>query len=130
MSNSDESRFLLMPIDKASQFATECWRLGRLKSAPGILGADRLALDRTARCLNDILNSIGLQIIDFIGTVYDPGIVPEVIEVQIDSTLPEGTSRIDETVLPTVMWNGKIIQIGRIVVRQASVKAEITGEKA
>lgn len=130
MSDSDESHFLQMPFDRANQLATECWRLGRLTKAAGIPESDRLALGRTARCLNEILNSIGLRIIDFAGAAYDPGIVPEVLEVQFDSTLPEGTSLIDETVLPTVMWNDKMIQIGQIVVRQAQAGTEITGEKA
>jgi hypothetical protein len=57
-----------MPVGRASQLATECWRLGRLKNASGIHGGERLALERAARCLNEVLNSIGLRVIDFAGS--------------------------------------------------------------
>ena len=30
------------------------------------------------------------EIIDFAGRTYDPGLVPEVVEVRQDETLPEG----------------------------------------
>ena len=130
MSEPVDSCSLILPVATAGQLATECWRLGRLKKAACIVDDDRLALDRAVRRLNEILNSVGLQIIDFAGTAYDPGIVPEVIDVQIDSTFPTGTSLIDETVLPTVTWGNKVIQVGQIIVKQAPAGTQITEEKA
>jgi len=130
VSDSEDLRALQMPLDKASQLATECWRLGRLTKASSIFGNDRLAVDRTVRCLNEVLSSIGIRTVDFAGTTFDPGIVPEVLEVQIDSTLPHGTIFIDETILPTVMWNRKVIQMGQIIVRQAPAKPETPEEIA
>jgi hypothetical protein len=128
VSDSEESRTLQMPLEKASELATECWRLCKWSKTSGVFGNDRLVLDRASRNLSEILNSIGISAIDFAGTSYDPGIVPEVLEVQIDSTLPHDTALIDETVSPTVMWNRKVIQMGQIIVRQAPAKAETSGE--
>lgn len=130
MSEPLDSCSLLFPAARAGQLATECWRLGRLKRATCLVGNDRLALDRTVRCLTEILNSVGLEIIDFAGTAYDPGIVPEVLDVQIDSTFPAGTSLIEETVLPTVTWNNKVIQVGQIIVKQAPAETRVAEEKA
>ena len=119
-----------MPLEKASELATECWRLCKWTKASNTFGTDRQVLDRVARRLNEILNTIGVRTIDLAGTAYDPGIVSEVLDVQIDSTLPRGTSLIDETVLPRLLplWNDKVIQIGQIIVRQAPTRSEIFGE--
>ena len=109
MSDSEELRPLQMPLEKASELATECWRLCKWTKASNTFGTDRQVLDRVARRLNEILNTIGVRTIDLAGTAYDPGIVSEVLDVQIDSTLPRGTSLIDETVLPRLvpLWNDK-----------------------
>jgi hypothetical protein len=130
VSNSEKPQMLHMPLEKASELATECWRLYKWTRASSTFGNDRLVLDRAARCLNEILNSIGIRTIDFAGTAYDPGIVPEVLEVQIDPALPQDTSLIEETVSPTVMWNDKVIQMGQIIVRQAPARPETLGEMA
>ena len=130
MSDSEGPLVLLMPLDKARELATECWRLEKFSKELSIFGNDRLFLDRTNRCLNEILNSIGIRTIDLAGTAYDPGVLPEVLQVQVDSTLPHDTSFIDETVSPTVMWNGKVIQLGQIIVRQAPARRESSGEMA
>jgi hypothetical protein len=128
VSDFEEPRALQMPVDKARELATECWRLGRLTKASSIFGKDRLVLDRTARRLNEILNSVGIRTIDFAGEEYDPGIVPEVLEVQIDPTLHQDSTFIDETVLPTIIWKDKVIQVGQIIVRQAPSRPVTSGE--
>jgi hypothetical protein len=130
VSDSEELRLLQMPLEKASELATECWRLCKWTKASSTLGTDRQVLDRVARRLNEILNSIGVRTIDLAGTAYDPGVVSEVLDVQIDSTLPDGTSLIDETVLPTVIWNDMVIQMGQIIVRQAPARSQSLGEMA
>lgn len=118
---NDATGYLQVPIEAAKQLATECWRLRTLANSSALLEDDQVALERSVKRMSEALVSIGIRITDLRGTAYDPGMVPEVLEVQADPTLSEGESMIDETILPTLTWNGNIIQIGQIVVKQAAL---------
>jgi len=116
---NDARGYLQVPVEAAKQLATECWRLKCLASSSTLLEDDQVALERSARRVSEALVSIGIRITDLRGTAYDAGMAPEVLEVQIDPALADGESVIDETVLPTIAWNGSIIQVGQVVVRKA-----------
>jgi hypothetical protein len=81
-----------------------------------------MALAHAVREITEMLDEAGIGVVDLVGRNYDPGIVPEVLEVQIDPDLPEGSSVIEETVFPTVTWHGQVIRPGQIIVRQAPAK--------
>jgi hypothetical protein len=119
---------LQMPIAAACELATECWRLSRLNKASFLYTNDRLVLERSVRRLNETLDRVGVRLVDIAGTTYDPGIAAEVLDVQVDSSLPSDTSVVEETVLPTVMCNGKVVQAGQIVVRKAPARQENAGD--
>jgi hypothetical protein len=71
-----------------------------------------------ARRFSEILSEMKIEIVDMAGHAYDPGMVPEVVDVRIDSGLDEGLSVIDETLSPTVMWQGQVIAAGQISIRR------------
>ena len=52
---------------------------------------------------------MGIEMVDFAGRTYDPGMVPEVVEVREDQGLPDGLAVIDETIAPTVTWHGQVV---------------------
>jgi hypothetical protein len=130
VSDSMAAEHLQMPVAAACELATECWRLGKLNKASFLYTNDRLVLERSVRRLNEILDRVGVRQIDLAGMAYDPGIAAEVLEVQVDNALPDDASVVDETVLPTVVCNGKVIQAGQIVVRKASAKQDNAGDVA
>lgn len=130
MSDLSIPQIVEMPVNAACDLATECWRLSKLNNATFLYSNDRLVHERSVRRLNEMLDRLGVRLIDFAGTTYDPGMAPEVVEVQFDETLPHGGSLIDETILPTVMWNGNVIQVGQIVVRQSPKSQENVGDVA
>ena len=99
----------------------ECWRLRQLANSLKHSG-DGMALAHAVREITELLDEAGIGVVDLVGRSYDPGIVPEVLEVQIDPELPEGSSVIDETVSPTVTWHDQVISPGQIIVRQAPAK--------
>ncbi len=129
MSDPVAGENLQMPITAACELATECWRLSKLNKASFLYTNDRLVLERSVRRLNEILDRVGVRLIDIAGTTYDPGIAAEVLDVQVDSSLPSDTSVVEETVLPTVMCNGKVVQAGQIVVRKAPARQENAGDE-
>ena len=63
-----------------------------------------------------------IEIVDFAGRIYDPGLVPEVVEVRLDETLPDGHAVIEETIAPTVTWRGQVIRPGQIVVKRSPLE--------
>jgi hypothetical protein len=109
---------LAISIAGACDISLECWRLNQLtklqKDSTGGAG-----LRHAVRRITETLNAMEIQIIDFAGRIYDPGLVPEVVEVLLDETLPEGHAVIDETITPTVMWRGQVVKAGQIVIKRS-----------
>jgi hypothetical protein len=81
-------------------------------------------LRHAVRCITDTLLQMGIEVVDFVGRAYDPGIAPEVIEVLEDPDLVDGHAIIEETIAPTVIWRGWVVRPGQIIVRHAATKSE------
>ena len=109
---------LPISVDGVCNISMECWRLRKI--AEGRIERDDTAgMRHVVRSISDALSGMGVEIIDFAGRAYDPGLVPEVVEVRLDDTLSQGRAIIHETISPTVMWRGKVVSRGQIVVRQS-----------
>jgi hypothetical protein len=111
---------LAISVEGACDISLECWRLSQLAE----LQKDNdngAGLRHAARRITETLNAMGIEIIDFVGRPYDPGLVPEVVEVRQDENLPRGRAVIEETVAPTVTWRGQVVSAGRIVVKQSPI---------
>src|ERR1017187_9553118 len=105
---------LAMDTDGACALCLECWRLSLIaevlkdsNQGPGLRHA--------VRRITETLKGMGIEVVDFAGRPYDPGMVPEVIEVREDQGLPDGHAIVDETIAPTVTWRGQVIRPGQIV---------------
>jgi hypothetical protein len=111
---------LPMTVDEATTLSLECWRLSRIAE----LLKDRnegAGLRHAVRRITETLKGMGIEVVDFSGRPYDPGMVPEVVEVREDQGLPDGHAIIDETVAPTVTWRGQVIKAGQIIVKRSPV---------
>jgi len=67
---------------------------------------------------------MGIEVVDFSGRPYDPGMVPDVVEVREDQGLQDGYAIIEETIAPTVTWRGQVIEPGQIIVKRSSVRLQ------
>ena len=108
---------LPVPLKDACTLSVECWRLARLAASlkdASVATGLRLAARRIAQALQEM----EMEVIDYAGRPYDPGMVPEVVEVREDHTLPQDSALVDETVAPTVTWRGTVVSSGMIVVRR------------
>lgn len=111
---------LPMDADGACAIALECWRLSIM--AELLKDTSQGAGVRHAvRRITEALKGMGIDVIDFSGRPYDPGMVPEVVEVRKDQKIPDGRAVIDETIAPTVTWRGQVIRPGQIIVKCSSV---------
>ncbi len=114
-------------IEGACDISLEGWRLGQLAELQKD-GSDGAGLRHAARRITETLNAIGIEIIDFTGRIYDPGLVPEVVEVHQDETLPDGHAFIEETIAPTVTWRGQVVRPGQVIVKRSALGPAETPE--
>jgi hypothetical protein len=114
---------LPMDTNGACALALECWRLSLI--AQFLKDSSQGAgLRHVVRRITETLKGIDIEVVDFSGRPYDPGMVPEVVEVREDQGLPDGQAIIDETVAPTVTWRGQVIKPGQIIVKRSSVRLQ------
>ena len=107
-------------VEGACILSTESWRLSQI--ADSLTNSSETArLLHAVRRISDALKEIGIEVVNLAGRNYDPGMVPEVIEVQEDQTLPTGLLVIAETVEPTVIWRGRVIKPGKIIVKRGPI---------
>jgi hypothetical protein len=112
---------LAISVECACNISLECWRLGRLMELDTDSGGASGVVRHAARCIQESLNAMGIEIMDFTGRSYDPGLVPEVVEVHQDDTLPPGHAVIEETVAPTLTLHGQVVRSGQIIVKRSSL---------
>ena len=108
---------LSLSRQNAITLAIESWRLNRIAAVLGNT-QESTSLRYATRQFSDILSEMNIEIVDMVGRVYDPGMAPEVVDVRDDPKLAEGVAIIDETVSPTVLWRGQVIEPGQVSLRR------------
>jgi hypothetical protein len=98
--------------------AIECWRLLNVVDESG-----SRTTSRAARRMTGTLTELGIEILDFVGRNYDSGLVAEVIDVVDDPTFASDEARIVETVVPTVLWRGQVLEPGQVVIKRSPKRA-------
>jgi hypothetical protein len=114
---------LPMDTDGACALSLECWRLSLITELLRDSN-EGAGLRHAVRRITETLKGMGIEVVDFAGRPYDPGMVPEVVEVREDQGLPEGHAIIDETIAPTVTWRGQVIKPGQIIVKRSFVRPQ------
>jgi hypothetical protein len=103
---------LPIALGALADLAVEWWRLDRWADSEKLVG--RHVARRVARFLEEN----GFEVVDLTGKPYEAGLAVEVVDTLDDPEIPEGESRIDETVSPIVMWKGTVVKQGQIVMRR------------
>ena len=114
---------LSISMERACALSVQCWRLRRLSEVTKDTTA-KSGLRHAVRHVSETLEALGIEVIDFTGRAYDPGMVPEVVEVRHDQTLTDGQTVVDETVVPTITWRGQVVSAGQIIVRRSAASPE------
>ena len=106
-----------VPLASLVELAVEGWRLdGWLAALPPEKAASKLR--HVARRLQKFLSERELSTLDLTGRRYEPGMSVEVLEALEDERLGEHERLIDEMVEPVILWRGRVVKYGRVVVRQ------------
>lgn len=122
MSTEELPANLDVPLAALIDLAVESWRL---ESWLGAMPPERVAskLRHIARRLQKFLTERELGVLDLTGRRYEPGMSVEVLEALEDERLGEHERLIDEMVEPVVLWRGRVVKYGRVVVRQGGRRA-------
>jgi hypothetical protein len=113
---------LEVPLDALIELAIESWRLEHwLAGLPTEKAASKLR--HVARRLQKFLSERELAALDLTGRKYEAGMAVEVLEVLADENLRPEEKLIVEMVAPIVMWRGRVVRHGQIVVGQGSTGA-------
>lgn len=122
--NAYEATEMLSAVDLISSFAIETWRLEkRLTSIKeAIQQGSQVELDSVLdqlQRIRDIFQKEEVEIKDFINGNYNDGMSVKVLHFEEDKNLPKGVMRIVETVRPTVIFKGKVISHGEVIVAKS-----------
>jgi hypothetical protein len=96
--------------------ATNAWR-AKTKMVNPDTGEAKEEMKRVYRHIEAIfesLSQIGVETIDPVGRVYDSGMALRV--VSFEPTPGLSNEEIKETIKPSVVWQGRLIQMGEVVV--------------
>jgi hypothetical protein len=107
---------LHVPLASLCELAIEGWRLDVwLAALPPEKATSTLR--HVARRLQKFLHERELSVLDLTGRTYEPGMAVEVLEALHDEQLGEHEQVIDEMVEPIILWRGRVVSYGRVVVR-------------
>ena len=99
-----------------ASIATNVWR-AKTKMVDSETGETKEEMKRVYRHIEAIieaLKQVGVETIDPEGRVYDSGMALKV--VSFESTPGLSNEEIKETIKPSVAWQGRLIQIGEVIV--------------
>ncbi len=98
--------------------AVELWRLEkRLAKLQDLQGdsTGKNVLDQMQR-IRDVLESAKVEIRDHTGQTYTDGASLKVLVFEESAEIPLGEMRVLETVKPTILWLGHVVEHGEVIV--------------
>ncbi len=107
------------------ELAIATWRLERWLDN---LNSDRkMAAKSALRSIKRFIAASGVEVVDPIGSKFDPGLAVEVVNNEADD-LDEESLIIIETLAPYVYQNGELISHARVIIGGAVKEAKVNNE--
>lgn len=103
-------------VQAIGNVATNAWR-AKIKMVDSDTGEAREEMKKVYRHIEGIfeaLKVIGVETIDPVGRAYDSGMALKV--VSFEQTPGVSKEEIKETVKPSISWQGRLIQMGEVIV--------------
>jgi hypothetical protein len=111
-------------LSALTDIAVETWRIHRWAFVSGY-EKDRVVARQASRTKISFLARIGFEICDLAGKPYDPGLAVEIVDLEEDAGAPNASVRIEEMLAPIVLWRGRLIKTGQVVVRRGAPDQEV-----
>jgi len=128
-SNAQKVEIVPSPVVQVlGQVATNAWR-AKMKMIDPETREPKEEMRRIYRHIEAIfeaMESIDIKTVDPVGKTYDSGMALKVIS--FDPTPGISREEIKETIKPSVVWQGRLIQMGEVIVGKPEVKANIETE--
>ena len=107
------------------ELAIAAWRLERWLDN---LNSDRkMAAKSALRSIKRYIAASGIEVVDPIGSKFDPGLAIEVVNNEADD-LDEASLIIIETLAPYVYQNGELISHARVIIGASVKEAKVNNE--
>lgn len=107
------------------ELAIAAWRLERWLEN---LNSDRkMAAKSALRSIKRYIAASGIEVVDPIGSKFDPGLAIEVVNNEADD-LDEASLIIIETLAPYVYQNGELISYARVIIGASVKEAKVNNE--
>lgn len=105
-----------------ASIATNVWRSKRriVDPATGEPREEMKRLYRHIEAIHDALCQADVQTLDLTGRTYDTGMALKVVSFEPTPGLQK--EEIKETVTPSVLWHGRLIQMGEVIVGTPQLK--------
>lgn len=107
-----------VPLASLVELTIEAWRLEQW-IAQTATEKTASKVRHVARRLQKFLSERELSALDLTGQKYEPGMAVEVLEAFADERLRGDEKLIAEMVAPIVLWRGRVVRHGQVVVGQA-----------
>ncbi len=119
MTTEDIPSDLAVSLSAVIELAIECWRLEQWLAAlppPTPAAKGRHVLRRWQKFLTER----ELTALDLTGQRYEAGMAVDVIEALTDASLGERIQIVDEMIAPVILWRGRVVRHGQVVIRQGA----------
>ncbi|HJR09482.1 MAG TPA: hypothetical protein VJ842_19630 [Pyrinomonadaceae bacterium] len=111
-----------VPLASLVELAIEAWRLEQwIAAMPPEKTASKVR--HVARRLQKFLSERELSALDLTGQKYEPGMAVEVLEAFADDDVRGDEKLITEMVAPIILWRGRVVRHGQVVVKQGGAGA-------
>jgi hypothetical protein len=96
--------------------AVEIWRIKNriAKVESGLPEIQKRGLESSIQKLSKYIDSFNVKIVDHAGQKYNEGMSVNVLSFELDPSI--STSVIKETIEPTIIYDGKVIRKGKVIV--------------
>lgn len=103
-------------VKDLSEMAVDVWRLEkRLRNAGAGVPENQIkSLENSVQRLKRVLSKLDMETIDYTNQKYNDGLNLDIITIEKDDSVPYAIIR--EMVEPTVLFKGKIIKKGKVIV--------------
>lgn len=97
----------------------ELWKLEQMETLL-IDKAQSAAVRRIVRKIREALSEVDIEIIDYVGQPYDPGMLPEVLDIETVESAEGQGDFVAETIEPTLLWRGNVLRAGQVIIRRVT----------
>ena len=118
MSDDGLPSTVAVPLASLITLGVEQWRLATWLAANPVASGSTAPARHALRKLEDFLRAHGIEAQSLDGRPFDAGLAARVIDTVEDPKMEAGTSVIEETLSPMILYRGQVVRAAEVVTRR------------